>query len=456
MRYYTSHLPISPAISAQWQHHGDLFMLDWIMLFIEISFVIVLTLINGLLAMSELAIISSRTVRLKVLQEQGVHGARRALKLAAEPGRFLSPVQIGITLVGILSGAFSGATLGDRLALWFISCGLPENLAYIAGVGLVVTVITYLSLILGELVPKQIALSAPEKVACKVAPFMEILSTLTLPLVWVLDFSGRAVLRITGTDKQAAAKVTEEEVHTLLAEAEHSGVLETGEKHMIHRIMRLGDKPVRSVMTPRILVDTLNLADKTPKNMAILTESVHSRYPVYNKTIDNMLGVIWAKDLLNVTDFSAANLQKLVRPAPVIPSNIDALDAVEILKKSPVHMGLVYDEHGTFEGIVTAADILEAIVGDFATSIATDEDPVVARADGSLLLAGWLQTEDLHTALNWPLPGTKASYQTLAGLMIEQFQRIPNVAESITYQGWRFEIVDRDGNRIDKVLATKA
>lgn len=425
------------------------------MLFIEIAFVILLTLINGLLAMSELAIVSSRTVRLKVLQEQGVIGARRALKLASEPGRFLSTVQIGITLVGILSGAFSGATLGDRLALWFMSSGISEGLSYVLGVGLVVSCITYLSLILGELVPKQIALSNPERIACKVAPFMQTLSVITSPLVWILDLSGRAVLRLTGTEKQASTKVSEEEIHTLLAEAEHSGVLETGEKHMIHRIMRLGDKPVRSVMTPRVLVDMLNLADKPTKNMQILAESIHSRYPAYNQTVDNMLGVIWAKDLLPLTTNTTPNLRELVRPAPIIPSTVDALDAVEILKKSPVHMGLVYDEHGTFEGIVTAADILEAIVGDFATSTSIDEEPVVTRADGSLLLAGWLQTEDLHTALNWPLPTIKTGYQTLAGLMIQQFQRIPNVGETITYQGYTFEVVDRDGNRIDKILATR-
>ena len=269
------------------------------MLVVEICIIVVLIILNGLLAMSELAIVSSRPARLRRMVEMNVHGSRRALALASDPGKFLSTVQIGITLVGVLSGAFSGATIGLRLASWLTRFGMSAGVADAIGIGAVVAVITYASLIIGELVPKQIALHNPEAVAVRVAPAMTILAKATLPLVWVLNVSGKAVLWLLRQHERPGEKVTEEEIRTLIAEAEHAGVLESGEKEMIAGVMRLGDRPVRAVMTPRREVDMLNLSDSAKAIRAAIAKSPHSHLPVYETDPDQVLGVVQAKDLLH-------------------------------------------------------------------------------------------------------------------------------------------------------------
>src|SRR5262245_43611805 len=247
------------------------------MLYVELAIVVVLILINGLLAMAELAIVSSRRVRLRALIEQNVTGSRRALALASDPGRFLSTVQIGITLVGVLSGAYSGATLGLRVGEWLFSLGVPHGIAETVGVGLVVAAITYLSLIVGELVPKQLALLNPERIAVLLAPAMTVLAKIASPLVSLLDVSGRAILRALGQHSETGERVTEEEIHTLVAEAESAGVLEPGERQMISGVMRLGDRQVRAVMTPRHEVDMIDLSSDPAHVRQTIMESVHSR-----------------------------------------------------------------------------------------------------------------------------------------------------------------------------------
>src|SRR5215213_7947107 len=269
------------------------------MLAVELGVVTVLIIVNGLLSMSELAIVSSRPARLAGLVEKGVTGSRRALALASDPGKFLSTVQIGITLIGVLSGAFSGATLGLRLTSWLVELGFSQVLADAIGVGVVVTVITYASLIVGELVPKQIALRDPEAVAVRVAPAMVLLSKVSLPLVWLLDRSGKALLWLLGQRGEAEEKVSEDEIRSLVVEAETAGVLEPGEKEMIAGVMRLGDLPVGAVMTPRHEVSSINLTDAPQMIFSALADGVHSRFVVFDGDTNSAVGIIQAKDMLD-------------------------------------------------------------------------------------------------------------------------------------------------------------
>ncbi len=425
------------------------------MLYLELLLVFVLTLLNGLLAMSELAVVSSRPARLKGMADRGISGAKRALALAADPGKFLSSVQIGITLVGILSGAISGATLGDRLSEWFIGQGLPARWAYVAGVGLVVTGITYMSLIIGELVPKQLALKNPERIACMVAPLMWLIARVAAPVVWVLDRSGKLILTLLGQNAESDQRVTDEEIRSIVAEAEHAGVLEPGEREMIAGVMRLGDRPVRQVMTPRFDVDVIDLSDSPSQIIAQVRASQHSRFPVHEGNPDEVIGILWVKDILDAGhNPKVTELRAMVRPAAIVPETMDALDVVEILKKSTVHMGLIHDEYGHFQGVVTSSDILEAIVGSFATEEGEPEPAIVKRDDGSLLIAGWMQADELAEALGLVIPENR-TYDTAAGFLIEAFGHLPAVGDHILLQNWRFEVVDLDGRRIDKVLASR-
>ena len=425
------------------------------MLYVELAIVTVLILVNGLLALAELAIVSSRRARLKAMVDREVVGARRALALASDPGRFLSTVQIGITLVGVLSGAFSGATLGLRLAEWFAQLGLPTGVAEAVGVGLVVTVITYFSLVIGELVPKQIALRNPEKIAVRVAPAMTALARVASPVVSFLDISGRAALRALGYQAQAEHRVTDEEVRTLMAEAETAGVIEPGERAMIAGVMRLGDRPVRAVMTPRREVDMVDLTDGPDDIRRTILESVHSRLPVHAGTPEEMLGVIQAKDLLDAyLRGEHPDIKSQVRPAANVPDTADALDVVDVIRGSPVHMALVHDEYGHFQGVVTNADILEAIVGDFRTDEGPVEPDAVQRDDGSWLIAGSMPVDEMADRLFIAVPQER-SYHTAAGFMLNQLGHLPDIGESFDSQGWRFEVVDLDGRRIDKILSRR-
>ena len=425
------------------------------MLYLELIIVLALILLNGLLAMAELAIVSSRRVRLQALVDRDVVGSRRALALASDPGKFLSTVQFGITLVGVLSGAFSGATLGLRLADGLATLGLARGIADAAGVGLVVAAITYVSLILGELVPKQIALRNPERIAVKVAPAMSALARIASPIIWFLDFSGRVVLRALGHKPGHEHHVTEEEIRTLVAEAETAGILEPGERAMIAGVMRLGDRPVRAMMTPRREVDMIDLTDDAEAIRRTIVESVHSRLPVYAGTTEEMLGVVQAKDLLDAyLRGETPDIRAHIRQAPTIPDTVDALDVVDLIKDSLVHLALVHDEYGHFEGVVTNADILEAIVGEFRTDEGPVEPDAVQRDDGSWLLSGTMPVDEMAERLGLPVPAER-TYHTAAGFVLGQLGRLPIVGESVDAFGWRFEVVDLDGRRIDKILARR-
>ena len=426
------------------------------MLYVEIGIVVVLICLNGLLAMSELAVVSSRPARLKAMIDRNVSGAAKALTLGANPGKFLSSVQIGITLVGVLSGAFSGATLGERLSQTLEAAGVPDRISDWLGVGIVVAVITYGSLIVGELVPKQIALRNPEGIAARVAPAMTLLATIAAPLVFLLDISGRAVLWLLGQKGESEEKVTDEEIKMLVAEAEHHGTIESDERRMIAGVMRLGDRAVRAVMTPRTDVDWINLAwDETAIRKA-LVETQHSRLPVGEGSVDLMVGVIQTREVLaTLLSGGKLDLKRYTREAPIVHDQADALDVLATLKESEVPVALVHDEYGHFEGIVTPADILEAITGVFRSDLEEEDEPAaVQREDGSWLLAGYMPADEMRDHLGIPLPEDR-DYETVAGYILSHLHHLPATGECVDAQGWRFEVVDLDGRRIDKVIASR-
>ena len=419
----------------------------------EILIVIVLTVINGVLSMSELAVVSSRPARLKVLADQGSKGAATAIRLAENPGRFLSTVQIGITLVGVLSGAFSGATLGARLSEWLGTHGFSNSAADALGVGTVVVLITYLSLIVGELVPKQIALRDAERVAARVAPTMAVLAKIAAPLVWLLDASGKLVLALLGQKGEAEETVTEEEVRTIIAEAENAGVLERDEREMISGVMRLADRSARALMTPRREVEVIDLSDTLDEIRAQIRATRRNRLPVQDGEADSIIGIFEVKDLLEAFADGKTELRPLLQEAPVVLDTTGALDVLRAIRSTHVHMALVFDEYGHFKGIITASDVLEAITGAFQEE--DEEEPaIVTRADGSFLVAGWMQVDEFSHELGIHVP-RDADYQTVAGFVLAEMNRLPNVGESFEKGHWRFEVVDLDGRRIDKLLVSR-
>ena len=420
---------------------------------IEILVLAALIVLNGLLAMSEMAIVSARPARLKSLEAKS-KGAAAALRLAENPGRFLSTVQIGITMVGVLSGALSGATLGLRLTNWLVSMGVDADWASTLGVGGVVVTITYVSLIIGELVPKQLALRNAEGVAIRVAPAMAVLSKVTTPVVWLLDKSGKSVLWLLGQRGDMGNKVTEEEVHSLLSEAHEGGVLETGEREMMAGVMRLGDRTARALMTPRHEVQMLELEATSAEAVAMIRKIARPRMLVQSRESGEVVGIVTLADVFNVVSRrEALDLKALVVDVPVVSDQADALDALVVLHKSLHHIALVYDEYGHFEGIITTDDVLEAITGAESSADA-DEPALLVRGDGSLLVSGWMPADEFcdRLGLSRSLAG---EYDTIAGLVLHQLRRMPVLGDVFVAEGYKFEVIDLDGLRIDKVLVSE-
>ncbi len=418
----------------------------------EILIVLALICLNGVLAMSELAIVSARPARLKPLELKS-KGAAAALRLGENPGRFLSTVQIGITLVGVLSGAFSGATLGTRLTGFLVAQGMAADLANTLGVGGVVVVLTYVSLIVGELVPKQLALRNPEAVAVRMAPAMAMLSRVGAPLVWLLENSGRFLLWILGQRGDQGNRVTEEEVHTILTEAHEGGVIETEEREMISGVMRFSDRTAKALMTPRRDVDMVDLEATSAEALAALRRIGRPRIPVQSRVTGEVVGIITLADAFKVVSRrEPLDIKALVRDVPVVSDRADALDVLEVLRKAEHSLALVYDEYGHFEGMITQGDVLEAITGALDTG--NDEEPaLVIREDGSLLVAGWMPADEFcdRLGLSRDLAG---DYDTVAGLVLHQMRRLPQLGETFSVAGHRFEVLDLDGLRIDKVLVS--
>jgi putative hemolysin len=423
---------------------------------LEIGVIIVLVLLNGAFAMSELAIVSSRRLRLQAMQRRGSAGAAAALALAEDPQRFLPTVQVGITLIGIFAGAFGGARLASTLGSLLDAIPGVAPFGTEIAFGLVVVAITYLSLILGELVPKQIALRNPERVAAVVARPLAALARISSPVVWLLGKSSALVLGLFGPPPPPEQSVTEEEVKAVVAEGAQAGALEHEERHMIERVLRLADKPVRALMTPRNDLAWLDRSDPPEAIARRLRESEVTRFVVADGRVDNVVGVVVAKDLLDqMLAGEALAIAPVLRAPLVLPDTLSALDALERLRGDRLGLALVMDEYGSFEGVVTASDLLEAIVGDLSPTEPAPDGTAVVRADGSLLLDGSMASDELRARLELPdLPGA-GTYHTVAGLMLALLNRVPKEGDRIVWAGWRFEIVDMDGRRVDKVLASR-
>ncbi len=415
-----------------------------------------LILLNGLFALSELAVVSARHPRLKALAASGRPGAESALALASDPGKFLSAVQIGITLIGIINGAYSGEAFGTQAAQALNSAGLPERFAEPLGFFSVIAIITYLSVIVGELVPKTLALRNAEGIACAVAPAMTLFARAAAPAVWLLDASTRMVFRLLGQSTESSTRVTDEEIRTLVAEAESAGVLEKGEREMIAGVMRLADRAVVGLMTPRTDVDWLDVSSGGAEIRNRLISTQHSRLPVVDGSPDQILGVVQTRELLaQLLAGKDLDIRSAIQKAPVVPETTDALDVLEILRDSNVPMAIILDEYGHFEGIVTPADVLEAIAGVFKSDADDDEPHATERADGSWLLSGAMPADEMAEKLGLTLPEERA-YETAAGFVLAHLKRLPQTGEHVDVNGWRFEVVDLDGRRIDKVLATRS
>ncbi len=422
---------------------------------IDVAIILALTALNGVFAMSELAVVSSRKARLEAMARSGRRGARAAIVLGADPGKFLSTVQIGITLIGILTGAYSGASLGAPTGARLAALGVPADTAETLGFVLVISVTTYASLIIGELVPKQFALRAPETVASIVAGPMRWLAILTAPIVWVLDSSSALIFHLLRLDRENEEQVTAEELQLIVAEASKSGVIEEHERSIISGVVRLADRPVREIMTPRTEVDWLDCRASDEDIRAKLAATQHTRLPVGDGSIDSVAGVVQARDIAAaLLRGEPLHLPSLMRKAPVVIDRIDAPDALLALRGGEVPMALIHDEYGHFEGIVTPADLLAAIGGAFAFDADPHEGPdVVVRDDGSLLVAGTMPADGLAERLGIELPEDR-DYATVAGLALAVLRRLPEEGESFVEQGWKFEIVDLDGRRIDKLLVS--
>lgn len=422
----------------------------------DIAIILALIVLNGFFAGAELAIVSSRRTRLQVMERAQVRGAATALALHAEQGRFLSAVQIGITLVGVANGAFSGASLAGPAAQWLMGLGLPARWSQELGLALVILVVTYLSLIIGELVPKQLALRSPERIAVVVAPVMQIMTRVTAPFVSVLDASSAIIFRLLRVNRDSSDAVTEEELRHMMAEAEVAGVIEEDERELLTGIMRLADRPVRGVMTPRPEVDWIDL-NATPEVIrAHLIATPHTRLAVGDGSIDTIVGVIQARDALAaILAGGTVDLAALLRKAPVVPDVADATVALAALRDADVPMAMVIDEYGHFEGVVTPADLLAAIAGAFRSDMDEGHDPAfVVREDGSWLVSGSFAADEFAERLSFQLPDDR-DYHTVAGLALAELEHIPTSGERFEAWGLHFEIVDMDGRRIDKLIVSR-
>lgn len=424
----------------------------------EILLIVLLALLNGVLAMAEIALISARKVRLRQRAQAGHRGAQVALDLASSPGRFLSTVQIGITLVGIFAGAFGGATLAEELAARFARLPRLAPYAEALGLGVVVLGVTYLTLVLGELVPKQLALSAPEKIAALLARPLRLLAKVSAPAVFIFDSSSRLLLRLLRTRPSEEPPITEEELTHLLKQGTRAGVFEKGELEIVARVLRLGERPVGELVTRRLDLVALDAGAPPEVNWSKIEASGHFYFPVYEGVLDRIVGVISVKDLWRrIRAGERPDLRSLLQEPLYLPEGMSALRAIERLRESGAHLALVIDEYGGIEGLVTLNDVLEAIVGELPGG--EEEEPrIVSRENGSWLLDGMLPVADLTEVLGLSAAGAgeMEEFETLGGFVMGRVGRIPETGEHFDWNGWRFEVIDMDRRRVDKVLVARA
>ena len=426
---------------------------------LEVIIIFVLLLANGVLALAEIAIVSSRKARLKPLADEGNVGAQAALDLASEPSQFLSTVQIGITLVGILAGAFGGATLSASLAALLIPIPFlapyAEQIAFV----IIVIIITYFSLVIGELVPKRLALTNPEQFAIAVAPAMRVLSKITAPFVRLLSISTETILRVLRVPLTNEQTVTEEEVKHMIDEGTATGVFEETERDIVGRVFRLGDLDVNALMTPRNEIAALDLQDseKTIRHKLMLYD--HSRYPVVRGTLDNLLGIVATKDLIEQTlEGKSINVALVMKPALFVPEGMAGLDLLEKFKTERAHLAIVTDEYGSIQGLITINDLVEAIVGDVPLPDETPDQEMVQREDGSWLVDGKVATHEFKEKFEIKsLPDEDDGYyQTVGGFVMAMLGRVPRAGDTFDWNDWRVEVMDMDGRRVDKILLTRA
>lgn len=422
---------------------------------IEIIIIILLIILNGVFAMSETAFVSARRVRLQQRANEGDAKARAALELANSPNRLLSTVQLGITLIGILAGAFGGATVAEAVAVYIRAIPLLAPYSYAIALTVIVICITYLSLVIGELVPKRIALNNPERVAVVMVAPMHVLSTIASPFIHLLSLSTEGILRLIGMRPSGEPPITEEEINVLIEEGTQIGTFEAAEQDMVERIFRLGDRRVSALMTHRPDVVWLD-PDDTPQRISqVIRESNYSRFPVCHESLDNVLGMVHVKDLLlQCMAGQPFDLQAVLQEPLYVIESTSTLKVLELFKRTGTPAALVIQEYGDIQGLITLNDILEAIVGDISSREDLDNPQAVQREDGSWLFDGMLPIDEFKDILHIrALPEEeRGKYETLGGFMLMQLGRVPNAADHFEWDRFRFEVVDMDGRRIDKVL----
>lgn len=422
----------------------------------EVAILVFLILLNGVFALSELAIVSAKKPRLKARADAGDKGARAALKLLEDPSRMLSTVQIGITLIGIIAGAYGATAIADDLQP-VIAKNFPQVAEWSDDIafGIVIVITTYLSLVLGELIPKRIAMTAPEAIAGMMAPPMALLATVSGPFVWLLKSSTDAALTLLGLNRTKPVDVTEEEIHSLIDEGHSAGLIETEERQMITGVMRLGDRTVRAIMTPRPDIVWLDPSRPVEENMARIRDSGHSRFPLAETSVDHVVGVVQAKHLLTRSE-GLADMRAAMHPPVVVPETLSVLRLLDSMRETPVRMVFVADEYGVIQGIVTAADLLESIAGDGALSADEAITPPVQRDDGSWLIDGMTPIDEFERLVSVPGLSDEGVFDTVAGLVIHLTEKIPEAGDTAERYPLKFEIVDVDGRRIDKAIVKKA
>ncbi len=426
----------------------------------EITILFALILLNGLFAMSEIALVTARKVRLQKLVDEGDSAAAAAIKLGEDPTRFLSTIQIGITSIGVLNGIVGEAALAAPLGLWLASLGVPHPYSAYGATGLVVVVITYFSIVVGELVPKRLGQTHPETLARLVARPIDWLAIATKPFVRLLSISTKALLRLLGVKEGGGSAVTEEEIHAMLAEGTTAGVIESHEHTMVRNVFRLDDRQIGSLMVPRADVVVLDIDAPLVVNLARIESSDHARFPVIKGSLDNVHGVVnarqWLSRMLREGDGPRELADQPLQPALYVPETLTGMELLDNFRLSDVHMAFVIDEYGEVQGIVTLQDLIEAITGEFRP-----RDPTtswaVQRDDGSWLLDGHIPVPELKDRLGLDsVPEEeRGRYHTLSGMIMLLTGRLPKVAETVTWENWRLEIVDMDGKTIDKVLASR-
>ncbi len=424
---------------------------------LELSIVLALILLNAFFALSEMALMTSRKLRLKQMGETS-RGARKALALAEHPDHLLSTVQIGITAIGVLAGVFGGDAIGAIIAGW-LDGTIPfvDRHAEKIGIGTAVTLITAASVIFGELLPKRLALTNPEVIASRVAIPLDVLASAARPVVRLLGVINRGLLRLLGIRDDARNAITEEEIQLLVSESHEQGLIDEDERNMMQRVMRLGDRTVESIMTPRTRIVWLDANASYDENLAEMRATPYSRFPVYRGSDADVLGVLEVKSLLDSLDGRRGDLFRTLRQTLFVSESTHALKLLEIFREEQQSMALVVDEYGDVTGLVTVNDLMGAVIGRLQSSETPDADAlVVERPDGSLLVDGSLPVDELREILGARLPNEDDhDYHTAAGMAIAWFGRIPNIAESFEWNGWRVEIIDLDGPRIDKLLLTR-